>query len=217
MERRIPFVEGEFYHVYNRGVEKRTIFLDKEDRLRFVHLLHLANGMKPYFFRDGIGMPFGTMDTGPRRTAIGAYVLMPNHFHLLLRETSQNGISEFMRKLGTGYVRYFNEKHKRVGPLFQSRFKAEHVNNDEYLKYLFSYIHLNPIKLIEPKWKEEGIEDRNKASDFLNKFSFSSYLDYTSVKRPQGSLLNPEEFPEYFEGVTDFSHSVNDWLNYNKL
>lgn len=216
MLRRTPFVEGEYYHVYNRGVEKRSIFSSNADRMRFVHLLYLSNGTKPYFFRDHIGQPFGNADVGSKITTIGAYVLMPNHFHLLMRETKVNGITEFMRKLGTGYARYFNEKHKRVGPLFQGRFKATHVDSDEYLKYLFSYIHLNPIKLIDPNWRENGIADREKAKQYLEFFPFSSYMDYAGEKRPQGILLDSEAFPDYFHGRSDFKQQVHDWLNYNE-
>ena len=98
---------------------------------------------------------------------------------------------------------YFNKRYERTGRLFEGTFKSVHANNDEYLKYLFAYIHLNPIKLTNPMWKEEGIKDNNKAESFLNEYEFSSYLDYSSNmennrKRLESKILNKEVFPEYF-------------------
>src|SRR3989344_539186 len=100
MERKIEIEVGEYYHIYNRGVEKRNIFLDKSD-------------------------------VGEKKVAIIAYVLMPNHFHLLVKEITAGGTSDFMEKLLTGYAMYFNKKYERVGPLFQGTFKAEHADRDE--------------------------------------------------------------------------------------
>ena len=91
---------------------------------------------------------------------------MPNHFHILVKEKIENGISKFMGKLTTGYSMYFNKRYDRTGSLFQGVFKSVHADSDEYLKYLFAYIHLNPIKLINPEWKENGIKDKNRANAF---------------------------------------------------
>jgi len=157
MERKLTFSVGEYYHLYNRGVEKRNIFLEKRDSSRFQRLIYLANGTSPIRFSETEGQALNNIDRGDPLVAIGAYVLMPNHFHLLVKEVIENGLSKFMEKLATGYSMYFNKKHERVGPLFQGRFKGEHVDNDKYLKYLYAYIHLNPVKLIEPNWKKEGI------------------------------------------------------------
>jgi len=130
---------------------------------------------------------------------IGAYCLMPNHFHILLKEKTENGISKFMKKLSTGYSMYFNKRYERTGRLFEGTFKSVHADSDEYLKYLFAYIHLNPIKLINPVWKEEGIRNSVEAKLFLSGYSFSSYLDYTmkarnNGKRPESKILNRKRF-----------------------
>ena len=82
---------------------------------------------------------------------IGAYCLMPNHFHLLIRETAEGNISRFMLKLQTGYPMYFNKKYQRTGALFEGKFKAKHITNDNHLKYLFAYLHLNPVKITDPQ------------------------------------------------------------------
>src|SRR3989338_5483185 len=101
---------------------------------------------------------------------------MPNHFHLLLKEIEMGGISQFMGKLSTAYSMYFNKKYERTGSLFEGRFKSSRIANDNYLHYLFAYIHLNPIKLIEPMWKEKGINDFARAKEFLGRYNYSSYF-----------------------------------------
>lgn len=137
---------GEFYHVYNRGVEKRHIFSDEDDLARFLQSLNDFNNL------DAIGSiyenTFRELNLGsstPKRPVVSivAYCLNPNHYHLLLQQTSDNGISKFMHKLGTGYTNYFNEKYKRKSGLFQGRYKAKHVNSNEYLLHLSVYINLN--------------------------------------------------------------------------
>ncbi|OGJ11058.1 hypothetical protein A2467_03325, partial [Candidatus Nomurabacteria bacterium RIFOXYC2_FULL_36_8] len=149
--RRTPLVRGEYYHIYNRGVEKREIFLDKEDYFHFLKLLYICNSNKSITLRN-ISDNF---DRGETIVDIGAYCIMPNHFHVLCYEKIENGISTFMKKLSTAYAMYFNKKYIRTGILFQGRFKSEHANTDGYLKYLYAYIHLNPAKLKNPKWKED--------------------------------------------------------------
>lgn len=216
MERHCTFSVGEFYHVYNRGVEKRNIFIDKKDWARFHKLLYLANSIQPFEFRELEDQDIETIDRSEPIVAIGAYVLMPNHFHILAKEITQNGLSTFMKKLTTGYSMYFNKKQERVGPLLQGRFKAEHVVRDEHLKYLYIYIHLNPVKLIEPKWKEMGIKNKNRVLKFIEHYYYSSYEDYCNTKRQEDKILTKDEFPEYFSDTDKFKNYTNDWLNIKK-
>ena len=154
------------------------------------------------------------IDRGEPLVAIGAYCLMPNHFHLLVKEISAGGISKFMEKLGTGYSMYFNKKNGRTGFLFQGNFKAEHVDSDEYLKYLFAYIHLNPVKLIEAEWKETGIRDKQRAQKYLGQYRYSSYRDYLGEGTDESLILSKTEFPEYFTATRDFSDYISYWLDY---
>ena len=215
-KRKIVFSIDEYYHVYSRGVEKRQIFLDDDDYERFVRLLYLCNGNKPIVFKLFQGRSLDECDRGEPLTAIGAYCLMPNHFHLLLRETNEGGITEFMRKLMTAYSMYFNKKNERTGTLFEGIFKAEHATEDAYLKYLLAYIHLNPLKLIEPKWREIGLEDPGKAKLYLAQYKYSSYQDYLQDKlqdkRPQSCILSSGPFPDYFQDRKEFDGYINDWL-----
>jgi len=156
--RDFSFSVDEYYHIYNRGTDKRIIFLDDDDKERFIKLLFIANGTEPFVFRDfPIGLPYVEIDRGEVFVAIGAYCLMPNHFHILVREKTEGGIVKFMSRVLTSYSSYFNKKYERTGRLFEGTFKAKHVDSDRYLKYLFAYIHLNPIKIIDKEWKKNGI------------------------------------------------------------
>lgn len=162
-------------------------------------------------------MDIFTLDKSSTLVDIGAYCLMPNHFHLLIREKTEGGITKFMSKLSTAYSMYFNNKHDRTGGLFEGRFKATHVDTDEYLKYLFSYIHLNPVKIIDPKWKEDGINDRNEAKQYLLDYTHSSYQDYLEIQRKESQIINKGAFPEYFSSYIDFEQFIDEWLAYKDV
>jgi len=145
---------------------------------------------------------------------------MPNHFHILVKEHTEGGTSKFMAKLLVSHSAFFNKKYKRTGTLFEGRFQARHADNDNYLKYLFAYIHLNPVKLLEPKWKEDGIKDIEKAQKYLVKYPYFSYLDYLDQQHPgrkEAKILNKTAFPDYFEKTDDFRSMIRDWLDYEKL
>ncbi len=221
MTRQIEFAPEEYYHLYNRGTEKRKIFQNKADYERFLALLYLANGSETIRL-DNLSRAKGKTllsaalgeTRGEPLIDICAYCLMPNHFHILARERSDSGISTFMQKLTTAYAMYFNMRYQRVGALFQGKYKAEHAGNDRYLKYLVSYIHLNPVKLIDSKWKENGIKDQSRTKEFLEKFRYSSFADYAGTKRPERKIVDTTALPEYFESPATFRKSVHDWLEY---
>ncbi|MEK7567462.1 MAG: transposase [Patescibacteria group bacterium] len=215
MQRKFSFSIGEFYHIYNRGTEKRKIFLNEKDYRRFIKLLFLSNGTKPVVIKDlPQGRSLGEVSKGNNLVSIGAYCLMPNHFHLLVREITENGITKFMSKLSTAYSMYFNKTNERTGSLFEGRFKALHVENDEYLKYLFSYIHLNPIKIIDKNWKSKTLINTKNIKEYLENYSYSSYLDYVGKDRAEKIILNKNSFPEYFESFKEFQKFVYWWLEF---
>lgn len=213
MSRNLQFAIDEFYHIYNRGVDKRLIFTDDNDRKRFYYLLFLCNGARSFEISELDLENIFDFDRTETLVDIGAVCLMDNHFHLLLREKKENGISEFMHKVSTGYTLYFNRKNKRTGSLFGGTFKARHVDDNRYLRYLFSYIHLNPIKMIQNDWQEKGIREIKKAKDYLATYPFSSYFDYSKKdKRLFGLVLNKKAFPKYFSGTKEFKNFIHDWL-----
>jgi len=214
MERGINFAPEEYFHIYNRGTDKRVIFNNAGDYQRFLESLYLFNSTKRIVFRLIPKKERFTYDRDETIVDIGAYCLMPNHFHLLIRSKNDFGVSNFMKKLLTAYSMYFNKKYNRSGVLFQGPFKAEHVTRDEYLKYLFSYIHLNPIKLIDKDWKEKGIQDFEQSRKFLNSYKNSSYVDYIGNSRIESNILNKIAFPEYFKSSKDFDQFIEFWLSF---
>jgi len=215
MSRNVIFSPQEYYHCYDRGTEKRKIFLDKKDHERFTHLLFVCNSKNKIHLSDYKGRSFNDIfdiDRNETLVDIGAYCLMPNHFHLLLKEKEDKNISLFMQKLMTAYTMYFNKKYNRTGSLFESRFRAQHLDKDRYLKYMFSYINLNPMKIINSKWKEEGIKNKSQAKKFLHEYKYSSYSDYMGEKRTQEIILNRKSFPDYFPNKKDFEKELFEWI-----
>lgn len=138
---------------------------------------------------------------------IMAYCVMGNHYHLLVEEIQEGGITKFMHKLGVGYVKYFNSKHDRVGSLFQDKFKNVIVDNERYLQYLLVYINvLNPAQYIEPNWKEEGIQSIENVLEYAESYLWSTHLEYVGKRNSLiidkgilGELLSTSE--EYLELV----------------
>lgn len=212
MERRGKFVEGEFYHVYNRGVEKRVIFKNASDYKRFLALLYLVNSDKAVEFRNNFSNmtleEIFNQKRGEPLVAIGAYCLMPNHFHLLLTPLMGGGISKFMLKLQTGYSMYFNKKNERVGSLLQGTFKSQHVDNDIFLRYLFAYIHLNPAKLNNSQWKTLPKNLFHQIKKFIFDYTYSSLQEFISG---EFRIVNPKLFPINIENIRDYDSIVDDF------
>jgi len=222
--RKVELVSNEFYHIYNRGNGKNKIFLDKKDYDHFIKLLYICNSEIKFIFRDSIikkKIDLWDFERGQSLVKIGAYCLMPNHFHILITSHRQdlwlggvNPISLFMQKLSTAYAMYFNKKYNRTGGLFEGKFKSEHINNDDYLKYLFSYIHLNPVKLIQKDWKEKGIKNKRETLEYLNNYRYSSYLDFIGEKRIQNKIIDYKAFPNYFPTKEKFKKEIFEWLSF---
>jgi putative transposase len=160
--------------------------------------------------------------------SIGAWCLMDNHFHFILKEETDGGISKFMQKLSTGYTMYFNIKYQRTGSLFGSRFKSKHIDNDNYLRHLFAYVHLNPLDINFSGWKEEiktnqyTKEKSKEWRDFLENYKYSSFYEYSKLdsennkqQRPEFSILTPKAFPCYFSENLSFDDFINDYIEFD--
>jgi len=181
---RKAYKENGIYHIYNRGVEKRDIFLDDQDYKTFLYFLkeYLLDPNDPqkksreYKGRTLVRRSF--ID----RIELLAYCLMPNHFQLLLKQKGENDMTEFMKCLATSYSMYFNDKYERVGSLFQGRYKAVSVENDDYLLHLSRYIHLNSF-------------DKGQA---LAEYDWSSYQEYLGVRSTK--WVKPEFILSIFNG-----------------
>ncbi len=223
--RKVSLACGEYFHIYNRGNSKQEIFFNDRDKERFIKLLYLSNSKRGINFRSDIvekNIDAWDFEREETLVSIGAWVLMPNHFHIYItspkpglgEEENKTNITLFMHKLCTSYVKYFNKKYDRKGVLFEGNFKAVHIEKDNQAKYVFSYIHLNPIKLIYPEWKENGIEDMNYALEYLNNYKWSSYHDHRGIIRKENKILDLKNFPEYFSNIKDFDSEIFSWLQY---
>jgi len=137
----IPLVTNETYHVYNRGVDKRAVYMDKYDYIRFYQSLLYFNVVT---VQTNFRLAKARYNPDDQKLVeIQAYSLLPNHYHLIVTQMVDGGLSEFMKRISAGYTGYFNEKHDRSGSLFQGNYKRVHVANDEYYKYLFAYVNEN--------------------------------------------------------------------------
>jgi putative transposase len=202
-----PFVQGCFYHVFNRGVNKQPIFLTEQDYLQ------AQLGLSYYRFTD----PKLRLSRYKRLTqlektklellnAVGgvhiqilAYALMPNHFHLLVKQETNDGVSVFVRKFSNSYARYFNTKHSRVGPLFQGLFKAVSIDSEEQLIHVSRYIHLNPF-----------VADL-VSKETLAEYKWSSFKDYATKA---SSFVSPQEILSLFKSKTEYFDFVLNHADY---
>ncbi|MBM3250824.1 MAG: hypothetical protein FJZ07_01105 [Candidatus Nealsonbacteria bacterium] len=206
-------MKGDIIHLLNRGVEKRKVFLTDKDYFRFVYNLYdfndVNNVISAYYYRR---KPLINDKAKEKLVDIFCWCLMPSHPHVLSQERVDGGISIFSKKIMGGYTKYFNEKNKRKGVLFQGRSKIIKVNKDVHFNYLPFYIMSNPIKLIEPEWKKEGIKNFGEVINFLENYKYSSFLDLIG-KENFPFLINKELFYELFNTNKEkFKKDFIDWL-----
>ncbi|HCR35594.1 hypothetical protein A2130_00715 [Candidatus Woesebacteria bacterium GWC2_33_12] len=201
------YLSDSIYHIYNRGVEKRIIFIDNQDYKVFLsyieeYLTPLQQG-STLLYRELTGKYYGEI-------ILLAFCLMPNHFHLLIKQKDKDSIKRFSKSLFTRYSMYFNKKYKRVGPLFQSIYKATNVIDKEHLLYISKYIHLNPSekanKLIDAYSSYSdylGITNTQWLNKFivLTEFNKSSYMKYHKIKTYKQFVEEyKEDLPQYTLG-----------------
>lgn len=186
------YEEGGYYHVYNRGVEKREIFLDEEDYHTFIGYLKTyltPIDLRGLTLKDEAGRtvsPSRKLNNYAEEIQLIAYCLMPNHFHLMLRQATEKGMAKFIQSILTKYVRYFNKKYSRVGGLFQGVYKTVHIKSEEQFTYLTKYIHRNPLPDNPTRSHLEG----------LREYKYSSYGNYLGLFKQ--SWVKTEEILSYF-------------------
>lgn len=194
--------------------------MDDKDYLRFVHDLFEFNDQDPvsntsYHFKNMEVQPrYFTERKKPRKLLVEIliFTLMPNHFHLLLRQKEEGGIVKFMQKLGTGYTMYFNQKHERVGGLFQGRFKAVMIEQEAHFMYLPHYIHLNPLEL---NYRGSTSIDWKDAMYFLKNYRWSSFPDYVGNKNFP-SVTQREFLLGILGGKEHYKKETISWLKEKK-
>jgi len=215
--RRTPFAINEWYHCFDRGIDKRTTFETGDDCNRFVELMYLSNDTKPIVRGNFQHMPHHDILQLPREqniVAIGGYSLMPNHYHILMQEIEDRGISKFMQKLGTGYAMYFNEKRSRVGNIFVKPFRSKHVDDETYLRHVLQYIHLNVAEKFEPNWKHGKVSDFKNLEHKLLNYPFSSMPDYCGLERVERAILDDNVYNILADGLPKLSSVLRDAATY---
>lgn len=184
------FVPEAYYHIYARGSSKQLIFVDNIDFAYMQKLFVRYLSPKPQQDKNGVDYPhyFG-------RIELLAYCLMGNHFHLLLWQQESTDVSRFMKSLMTSYSRYFNLRHKRSGPLFESRYKASHITTDFYLQHISRYIHLNPR--------------------YWQRYPYSSLQYYYQKQSPE--WIAPAKIANLFEGKSDYLDFLRDYKEHKEM
>lgn len=204
----------ELFHVLNRGVEKRQLFMDDQDRARFVHDMYEFNDTAPagtaYRRFPMLEIRSPTFARVRKQIVdIHGWCIMGNHYHLLLSERVEDGLSLFLRKLNVGYAMYFNEKYKRSGTLFQGRTKKIRINSDAYFLHILHYIHLNPLDFLSggETWRTLRIQNAPAAMRHLDGYRWSSYRDYCGSKNFPSILckdLLGDVFRDYRKTITSY-------------
>lgn len=222
-------INNEIYHIVLRGVGDSLIFKNIDNYYRGIFSLYEFNTTKLITIqkRKEVRARLKKQGRGPTPTEadnnkderiklveVLLFSLMPNHIHLLLRQLKDRGISRFMQKVGGGYATYFNQKYNRKGHLF-SKFRPVLIKTNEQLQNVFVYIHTNPISLIEPNWKENGIKNPSKVIKFLESYKWSSYQDYIG-KKNFPSVTKRDFLLEVIGGEKRCCEFVENWIKYKK-
>ncbi len=203
--RKTPIAVGEYYHIYNRGNDKQKIFKDERDWIRFLFLTlhfqsplvfdHLGRHVSYFVKYRRFNMKPNEIKTILKKSFIQlvVFTLMPNHFHLIIKEEKEGGIAEYLGRIQNAQTKYFNIKYKRTGHLFQGPYQAVHIESNEQLLHLSAYIHKNSKEL-------KGWEDREQL------FPWSSYQDYQQNRWKE--LLKPDIILEQFNNFKEYQKFV---------
>ncbi|HEY4500835.1 MAG TPA: transposase [Candidatus Paceibacterota bacterium] len=203
----------ELYHILNRGIDGRKLFLDSRDYARFVHDLYEFNDTSPApeFTRRDIHD--ANVRYRKRLVEIHGWCLMKDHYHLLISELIEGGLIKFMMKVNVGYAKYYNERYERHGHLFQGKTKKILIEHEAHFLYILNYLHLNPLDYLTgaKKWRERdkgSIKNTEEALKYLNEYRWSSYLDYCG-KKNFPSILSKNLFGNIFG---NYQEVVKDYL-----
>lgn len=231
--RKEQFVNNGIYHITSKAIDDNLIFKDINDYYRGIFSIYEFNNFNPVNIfnrrRDrvvekryeklcevGSHTELISLNKRDKFVEILAFCLMPNHIHLLLKQIKDNGISKFMQKVGGGYGRYFNDKYRRKGHVFQDTFKSVYIKNDNQLITVFSYIHANPLSILEPGYKEKGIKNLEEAIIFLEeKYRWSSFFDYID-KNNFSSVTDRDFLLNTLGGAEKCKDIMKNWVLYKK-
>ncbi len=222
MLRKEKFCQKEYYHIYSRALLNNPVFNDKNNARRLKQAFLLANstnsGEAFQFLRNNKNVSLKEITkilrNGDKLADILCYVIMPDHYHLLLRELKNNGIINFIRKCNTSIAKYINIKNNRLGPLFESRFKSKHINTNAYLLHLSLYIHLNPLDIISGKeWRENKLKNWNSEKKKLFNYPWSSLKFYLETNYEDPIISGTEIITKQFSDKKDYEIFLKEWAD----
>jgi putative transposase len=235
--KRPQFINNELFHISSRSVGDTVIFKSEDDFYRGIFSIYEFNNSNPVEIRlrrqqrrreknlesleTSYGRPTSVAslqsvirDRRDKFVEILVFSFMPNHFHLILRQLKDNGVVEFMKKANGGFAKYFNEKYNRKGHLF-NKFVAVHIKDDDQLKNAFVYVHTNLISMLEPGWKDKGVENPEKVKKFLENSKRHSYPDYLGKKKFP-SVTERDFLLETMGGAEGCKAEIDDWVMHKK-
>lgn len=218
--REVQFIVDEYYHIYSKVILNRSEFKESRNAKRLTQAFLLCNSTEStkafQYLKNNenasLEDAIEIIRKGEKLVDILCYTIMPDHYHLLLRERKENGITEFMRKSNISIAKYINTKDERKGPLFESRFKAKHINSNKYLLHLSVYIHLNPLDFISGKyWREHKLGNWNCAKEKLLKYPWSSLRMYLNKNYQDPIVSGIEIILNQFNNQKEYELFLRDW------
>ncbi|MBI2103834.1 transposase [Candidatus Woesebacteria bacterium] len=212
-KRKVIFANQYYYHVFNRSINKEPIFIRYKECQRALNTLVYYRFLNPrvrlsYFLAKGYETRkeiLKSLSQHPQIVKILAFCLMPNHFHLILHQTEENGISKFVSQFQNSYTRYFNTKNERSGHVFQGQFKAVLIEDEKQLLHLTRYLHLNPYSSLVVK----NLED-------LENYPYSSLSEYLKISQNPDSFVTTELVLSFFSGPKAYKKFVYERADYQK-
>jgi putative transposase len=220
--RRDELAVGEQFHCYSRTIVYSRPFEHAENTERFLETLYLANQRQsmpniPALHKKHSHEEIFLLERSEPLVRIGSYCVMPTHYHFQMQPAVENGITEFMHKVGTGFTRFYNDKNERVGNLFIKPFRSKRIANEAYFYRVPNYIHLNPVELFEPQWKRGHVHNKADLKSRLLSYPYSSLRDFEGIARPQKNLLDPEYFFTIRSNLSSLESELEDAIEYYRF
>lgn len=221
MLRKEKFVPGEYYHIYSRTILNSAEFKNYKNAGRLKQAFLISNSTNSseafQFIRNYKNAPtediLKILESGKKLIDILCYTIMPDHYHLLVREIKDDGIKNFIHKCNTSIAKYINIKNERRGPLFESRFKSKHINTNEYLLHLSLYIHLNPLDFLVGKdWRKHALKNWPLIKPKLLNYQWSSLKHFLNITQKNPIISGAEIIKEQFDSEKEYENFLRDWL-----